>query len=186
MAKIRIDEGELLMALDSGDGTMQWYLDRQTGEVIGLDDAFDSWFDDEELDDDDEDEDEDGDKDADKVEAGEEAGWEDQERALRRKIHADVNDERYLQIPSLGSSDGFRIMERFAALQDGRVREALFDALDRRRPFRSFKDALTRFPEVRERWFAYHEERLREEALAWLRVEGIDAELVSPAVEPEG
>ncbi|MFL5542260.1 MAG: UPF0158 family protein [Longimicrobiaceae bacterium] len=172
MAKIRIDEGELLMAFDSGDGTMQWYLDRQTGEVIGLGDEF--GFD---LgDDEDEAEDED---DA-------EAGWEDEERALRRAISRDEDGHRYLPVPSLGSHEGFRIMERFAASQDGRVREALFDALDRRRPFRSFKDALAALPDVRERWYAYHEERLREEALAWLENEGIDAELVSPAAEPEG
>jgi hypothetical protein len=178
MAKIRIDEGELLMAFDSGDGTDHWYLDRQTGEVIFLGDDF--GFDLE--DDEDEAEDEEDAEDEDDAEAG----WEDEERALRRAISRDEEGRRYLPVPSLGSHEGFRIMERFAASQDGRVREALFDALDRRRPFRSFKDALMAFPDVRERWFAYHEERLREEALAWLESEGIDAELVSPAAEPEG
>jgi hypothetical protein len=75
-------------------------------------------------------------------------------------------------------------MERFAAsLEHGRARDALFDALDRRRPFRSFKDALAGFPDVREAWFKYQEGQLREEALAWLRSEGIDAELVSPRAE---
>ena len=100
------------MAFESGDGTMEWYLDRQTGEVIGLGDDIGFG----------EDEDED---DA-------EAGWQADARALRRAIYADENDERYLEIPSLGSHESFRIMERFAASQDGRVREALLDALDRR------------------------------------------------------
>jgi len=159
MAKLRIDEGELLMAFDSGDGTESWYLDRQTGAVIFRSDEFDLLSDD--LDDDDDD-------------------FEDEGAEIRRAIDADEED-RYILIPSLGSHEGFRMMERFAAAQEGRVREALFDALDRRRPFRSFKDALTGFPEVRDRWFAYHEERLREEALDWLKSEGIDAELTSPA-----
>ena len=74
-------------------------------------------------------------------------------------------------------------MERFAGSQtNDRVRDALFDALDRRRPFRSFKDVLAAFPEVRDRWYVYHEDWLREEALAWLKSEGIDAELTRPEI----
>ena len=136
-------------------------FDRQTGEVIFRSDDFDLLSDD--LDDDDE-------EDAD----------EDEESEIRRAIDEDEED-RYIPVPSLGSHEGFRIMERFAAAQEGRVREALFDALDRRRPFRSFKDALLGFPDIREAWFRYHEERLREEALDWLRAEGIDAELTTPS-----
>jgi hypothetical protein len=161
MAKISIDEGDLLMAFESGDGMTRWFLDRQTGAVIGLgDDVL--------LDDDDDDEDL--------------QDWEREERALRRAIYDDDGeDRRYLPIESLSSHEGFRIMEDFAASLEGRVRAALFDALDRRRPFRSFKDALMGFPDVRERWFAYHEEQLREHALDWLRIEGIDAELTRPS-----
>jgi hypothetical protein len=164
MAKISIDEGDLLMAFESGDGMTEWFLDRQTGVVIGLGDNV--------LLDDDEDDDEEG--------------WEAEEKALRRAIYEnDGEDERYLAIPSLPSHEGFRIMEDFARSQDDRrVRGALLAALDRRRPFRSFKDALLGFPDVRERWFAYHEERMREEALAWLRSEGIDAELTRPVPPP--
>ena len=148
MAKISIDEGELLMAFESGDGMTKWFLDRETGQVIFL------------SDDDLEDEEE-----------------------IRRAIYEEDDDEeneRYLVIPSLGSNEGYGLMEDFAAAQeDRRVRLALFDALNRRRPFRSFKDALMGFPGVREAWFKYQEGQLREEALAWLRSKGIDAELVS-------
>ncbi|HEV7587307.1 MAG TPA: UPF0158 family protein [Longimicrobium sp.] len=165
MAKIQIDEGDLLMAFESGDGMTQWFLDRETGAVIGLgDDIL--------LDDEDDEDDQD---------------WEREEKARRRAIYADVDGEgvRYLGIESLSSHEGFRIMEDFAASQvDRRVREALFDALDRRRPFRSFKDALEGFRGVSEAWYSYHEARLREEALAWLRSEGIDAELTSPVPPP--
>lgn len=151
MAKVRIDEGWLLMALDSGDGMESWYLDRQTGEVIRLSD-FD------EL---------------------------EEEEEIRESIHDDEED-RYLAIPSLSSHEGFRIMEDFAASQkDERVRGVLMDALDRRRPFRAFKDALLGLGEVREQWFKYHEDRLREHARDWLRVEGVDAELV-PYIAPPG
>jgi len=35
---IRIDHGQLEAAFDSGDRTMRWYLDRETGDVIPLSD----------------------------------------------------------------------------------------------------------------------------------------------------
>jgi hypothetical protein len=36
------------------------------------------------------------------------------------------------------------------------------------------------FPEVREAWFRYEEERLREYAEGWLMSEEIEAELIDP------
>ena len=151
MAKIQIDWPDLEMALDSGDGIMLWYLDRETGEVIGLSE----W---------------------DEIE---------EEEEIRARIDAD-EDERYLRIPSLSSHDGFRIMEDFAAAQpDDRVRGELMDALDRHRPFRSFKDALLGLGDVREQWFKYHENCMRQHAVDWLHVENVDAELV-PFVESPG
>jgi hypothetical protein len=141
---IRIDWGELGMALDSGDGMTRWLLDRDTGELIGL------------------------------------CEWDEmeEEEEIRAAIDAG-EDGRYLEVPSRSSHEGFRAMEDFArSLDDDRIRERLFDALDRRRPFRAFKDALEAFPEVRERWFEFEEESLRRYALEWLQSEGIEAELV--------
>lgn len=61
-------------------------------------------------------------------------------------------------------------MEDFVEdLPEGRVRRDLEWALSqKRKPFRHFKDSLLGHPETRERWFAYHDGRLREIALAWL------------------
>ena len=143
MAKIQIDQGELEMAFSSGDGTMSFYLDRETGDVIPL---------------------------------GEYNVLEEEEE-IRQAI--DKGDDRYLPIPSRSSHEGFKVMEDFVfSLEPGPARTALADALDRHRPFRSFKDALFGFPDVRQAWFAYEQQRLSEEALDWLRSEGIEAELV--------
>lgn len=144
MARLKIDEADLLMAFE-GSEMMSWYLDRETGDVIGLSD------------------------------------WEslEEEEEIRERIDAD-EDGRYLPIESLSSHEGFRIMEDFVdSLPDGKARTALSHAIERRRPFRSFKDELTRFPDVREQWFRHQEEREREYALDWLRAEGIEAELVN-------
>jgi len=162
MAKIQIDEGELQMALGSGDGLENWFLDRQTGDVIFVsDDVISSSG----LDDADEDE-----EDADDAEPGDpQQMW----RAIER------HPERYLEVPSMPSHDGFRRMERFTgSLEPGAARNALAEALRRRRPFRSFKDALSGFPDVREAWFKFEERELHQEAVDWLESEGIDFELV--------
>jgi hypothetical protein len=90
---------------------------------------------------------------------------EEEEAELRERIEAD-KEGRYLGLEPIPSHDGFRFMEDFVdTLPDGPARDALFDALDRPRPFRRFKDALHGFPEVRERWYAYEAERQKE----WFR-----------------
>ena len=85
---------------------------------------------------------------------------------------------RYVPIPSRPSHEGFKDMERFASsLPFGRARDTLFDALDRRKPFRGFKDALFGLGEVRQQWFDYEARCARTRALEWLEDEGIEAEL---------
>ena len=92
-----------------------------------------------------------------------------------------LDGDRFIPIEHPGSDRGFRWMEGFALAQEDRVRERLLDALDRPRPFRRFKDALGAFPEVREAWFAYENDRLRECAREWLASNDIDAEWVQAA-----
>lgn len=152
MSRIRIDIDQLTTAMSDHDS--EWVLDLQTGAVLMAD-----WVRDPGLR---------GDLGLD--EPGEDAEadeWEDP-----------LESDRFRFIEPVSSHEGFRWMERFADAQEDRVRERLLDALDRPRPFRRFKDALTAFSAVRDAWFRYEEERLREEAEAWLRSAGIDAELV--------
>jgi hypothetical protein len=104
---------------------------------------------------------------------------EEEDDELTPRVEEDP--DRYRYIDPVGSHESFRWMERFAySLEDAEVRERLVDALDRPRPFRRFKDALMSFPEVREAWFRYEEERLREYAEGWLMSEEIEAELIDP------
>lgn len=86
--------------------------------------------------------------------------------------------ENYARIEPIYSSRSFQVLEDFVeSLPRSKVKQRLSAALDRRRPFRNFADALKYFPEVREAWFRFHAERYKEFALEWLRSEGIDAEL---------
>jgi ribosomal protein S18 acetylase RimI-like enzyme len=78
-------------------------------------------------------------------------------------------EERYISIPEWDSSDGFRLMERFAAqLRNPIIRGELSAALNRGKGvFRGFKDILGRHPETERHWFAYKEREMKREILRW-------------------
>ncbi|MCP4418392.1 MAG: hypothetical protein GY805_17370, partial [Chloroflexi bacterium] len=56
------------------------------------------------------------------------------------------------------------------------LREVLEVALNGRGAFRRFKDALLRYPQERERWFAYSTQRWRVRIDDWLKMEGVLAD----------
>jgi len=94
------------------------------------------------------------------------------------------NPSRYLHIEPIPSHESFRIMEAFAAqLSPGAARTSLLEALERRHPFRQFKAVLLAFPEVRERWFRYHDLCLNGIAEEWLKVNDVKS---SPRPLPPG
>jgi hypothetical protein len=60
-------------------------------------------------------------------------------------------------------------MVEFAdSVADRPLREKLELALDGRGAFRRFKNVLAGYPSERERWFAFHHERLQEAMEEWL------------------
>ncbi len=70
-------------------------------------------------------------------------------------------------------------MENFAAaLPESKVKDALFNALSRNKPFRRFKNIVHDDLALRDRWFSF-----REDAIAWLAgdvlsVRGIEVEWI--------
>lgn len=80
-----------------------------------------------------------------------------------------VSRENWIDLPQWESSDGFRLMEKFAAgLRNPLVREELSSALDRGRGvFRAFKDVLSRYPEMEQFWFSFKEKEMRRAILTW-------------------
>jgi ribosomal protein S18 acetylase RimI-like enzyme len=86
----------------------------------------------------------------------------------------DLDDEgedkdRYLDLPGWDSSDGYRLMEKFAAgFRNPLVREELCGALNQGRGvFRAFKDALGRYPEAEKLWFSFKAREMKKEILDW-------------------
>jgi GNAT superfamily N-acetyltransferase len=77
--------------------------------------------------------------------------------------------DRYIPLPGWDSSDGFRLMEHFAAgLRNPAIRDELSGALNRGRGvFRAFKDSVSRYPETEKLWFNFKERGMRREILRW-------------------
>ena len=89
--------------------------------------------------------------------------------------HATIaQSSAYLRVEPVNSREQYRWMERFIPMvEDERLAERLFDAIDGQGAFRRFKDVLTEWPVERERWLAFRSERLRVFMEAWLAGHGL-------------
>ena len=101
------------------------------------------------------------------IEYGIESGEEDE----------DFDDpDRWLSVHSEGSRAGYRDMEWFIAdLEEPGVADRLSIAITGRGAFRRFKDVLSRWPELMERWHCFSEDRHRGRARSWLADQGYTA-----------
>lgn len=85
-----------------------------------------------------------------------------------RRIYNDESG-RFVEIEPLDHRTSFSIMQSFVAgLPPGRTRQQLTRALEGKKPFRRFKDALEHDLAMRNAWFAYHDAALRDHAMRWL------------------
>ena len=86
---------------------------------------------------------------------------------LRERI--DEESDRYEPIPKAESHEGYEDMRDFiASVEDERLAELLEVAINGKGAFRRFKDVLLSYPEERERWFQFKDDRMQERALEWL------------------
>lgn len=89
----------------------------------------------------------------------------------------DSERDRYLDIPTDSSREGYRDMEAFAeTVEDENLKEKIWIALDGRGAFRRFKDVLLGYPEKREEWFKFQEQRLKQRVMDWLEENEIELE----------
>jgi hypothetical protein len=96
---------------------------------------------------------------------------EDSEK-LKERIEEDF--ERYERIPKAESHEGYQDMVDFIATVDNEhLVELLEVAINGKGAFRRFKDVLLNYPEERERWFQFKDERMEERALEWLEDIGV-------------
>ena len=95
------------------------------------------------------------------------------------KMKNQIEEElgRYELIPKVESFGGYRDMQAFiATVENEHLAELLEVAINGKGAFRRFKDVLLNYPEERERWFKFKDDRMEERALKWL--DEIDVTLV--------
>jgi len=91
----------------------------------------------------------------------------DEGKKLREKI--DNGLDRYERIPKAESHEGYEDMQDFiATVKNERLWELLEAAINGKGAFRRFKDVLLNYPEERERWFHFKDNRVQARALEWL------------------
>jgi hypothetical protein len=176
MKKLPVDLGELEMVFDTSSPEDSYYLGLETGEIIlvmdeaqqYLDEIYDDLYD---LD---------GQEQGDFEELLQAHPMPDWMRdAVREARQVELGlDDRYVDIPTADSDEGYQDMEDFVeTIDDDRAYELLSFALDGPRPFRRFKDALANYPDERQRWFDFKSARMRRRVIDWL---------ASLDIEPEG
>ena len=83
--------------------------------------------------------------------------WEEDRRELEE------NSEDYVVFEPMSSNESFGIMSDFAhSVTDSNLQERLFDALNRKKPFRNFKEIVDLSGEYRRKWFDYKNKRFVE------------------------
>jgi hypothetical protein len=66
----------------------------------------------------------------------------------------------YLAFEGMDSHESFRMMEDFVdEIADKRIRERFEDAISYKKPFQNFKQLLLNYPDLREKWFVYKDQR---------------------------
>ena len=93
----------------------------------------------------------------------------DDEETSERKDRIEEDSDRYEPIPKAESYEGYQDMVDFIATVDNeRLAELLEVAINGKGAFRRFKDVLLNYPEEREKWFKFKDERMEERAMEWL------------------
>lgn len=167
---LKVDLEELKYAMDSAfEGTSN-YLDLETGDVVPVTDET-RWQLEALLET----------TDADTldailavIQAESLDDWEKDELRSAALVEAEYNT-RFIAIPQADSRKGYADMAAFIETVSGRhLQELLQVAIQGKGAFRRFKDVLVTYPQERERWFEFQDERLHQRALDWLESEGIN------------
>ena len=161
MKKLKVDLEMIANAMEDGARVdMDYYLDKETGEVIITSEETFGYA-------------EEAEEDEDNI--GEDLpDWQKEDIKLAKDILF-KNPDRYICIPERPSYEGYNLMVEFAEkVEEELLREKLYIALDGKGAFRRFKNVIADYPDYREKWFKFRDERLNKKVIEWLSSIGIE------------
>jgi len=161
MKKLKVDLEMIANAMEDGARVdMDYYLDKETGEVIITSEETFGYA-------------EEAEEDEDNI--GEDIpDWQKEDIKLAQDILFN-NPDRYICIPERPSYEGYDLMVEFAEkVEDELLREKLYIALDGKGAFRRFKNVIADYSDYREKWFKFRDERLNKKVTEWLNSIGIE------------
>lgn len=184
MRKIHVDMDALLSAFEYASPEVTYYLDMDSGAVVGVDDetlweleALQAEF----LD----------------PEAEHEFDlpallkqrrlpeWRAQSLLLAAQIEG-LYATRYVDIPKNSTQNGYADMQSFIqTIEHKRLRQRLWESIGGKGAFRRFKGVLRSNPEQRKLWFAFSAKRARKRVLSWLATEGLGVDFSAPESPPK-
>ena len=156
--KLKADLETIANAMEDTDRMdMDYYLDKETGEVIVLLEEIFRY----------------AEEDQDKVRE-DLPDWQKEQVKLAQDILF-KNPDRYICIPERPSYEGYNLMVEFAEkVEDELLREKLSIALDGKGAFRRFKNVIADYPDYRENWFKFRDEKMNKKVIEWLNSIGIE------------
>lgn len=84
----------------------------------------------------------------------------------------------YIVLAKMDSRESYRVMENFVySVEDPKIQKRLANAINRRSPFRNFKDELYAFEEVQQEWYKYKSRQYQEYVRSLLTVKFEEVEL---------
>jgi len=160
MKKLKVDLEMIANAMeDVARMDMDYYLNKEKGEVIITSEETFRYAEEEE--------------DEDKIRENL-PDWQKEDIKLAKDILFN-NPDRYICIPERPSYEGYNLMVEFTEkVEDELLREKLNIALDGKGAFRRFKNVIADYPDYREKWFKFRDERLNKKVIEWLNSIGIE------------
>ena len=158
MKKLKIDLEMIANAMeDTNRIDMDYYLDKETGEVLYIsEEVFRCAKEDE-----------------DNIRENL-PDWQKEDVKLAQDILFKKPD-RYICIPERPSYEGYNLMVEFTEkVEDELLREKLNIALDGKGAFRRFKNVIGDYPDYEKEWFKFRDERLNKKVVEWLNSIGVE------------
>lgn len=151
---IQIKLSELIDSMESQSDEMRSYLNRTTGEIVGVSDEEIRMA-----------------EEGDPLEKHPE--WQKEIIETAKEILED-EEGKFVALPSRFDIDEYSMMERFAlSVNDNEISDSLYAAIKGKGAFRRFKDEVRRFG-LEEDWHRYRNERFKELAIWWCEDNKID------------